>query len=127
MKPTREELAIAGVCICHTTSGFHVQKYVTPKFQFAIDGIHVSTFDEADNAAEEMWEQINNHKEQWNAIMRYNRGLGVEMKELGVFDATTEEEANQKAEAFAEKLIATDKRFHLTKIIHIKVRPIMAG
>lgn len=126
MKPTQEELALAGVIIYHTASGFRVDKYNTPRFPFVIDGIYEQTFDEALKAAEKMWKQAHDHKpsRRWSAIMRYNRGLGIEMKELDAVDARTEEEARQKAEASAELLIVTDERFHGAKVIHIKVRPL---
>jgi len=54
----------------------------------------------------------------WSAIVRFNRGLGIEYKNLPDIQANSHEEATQKAEIEAQKMLKEPKLI----ILEIKVR-----
>jgi hypothetical protein len=71
-----------------------------------------ASFEEALKASNDF---LNMQKE-WQTIIRYNKGLGIEYKNLPVIFASTKEDAKVIAEQEAEKILGNS-------IIEVKVKP----
>jgi|SRR5262252_10022460 len=59
----------------------------------------------------------------WSVMMRYNRGLGPEMRSLDYIDACTHAEAQALAQRLAEEHCRTQPGMEKAKIIEVKTNP----
>ena len=108
-----EQLALNGLIIYADESGsFILEKKETNINKKKKEKKEFATFDSAYNDALEFIKQV----DEWKAIIRYNRGLGVEYKSIDIFYASSKEEAKEIALKEAEKLLGD-------YIIEVKIQP----
>jgi hypothetical protein len=109
-----DELSKNGFIIYPKNTLFALQKVSTPDNPEKFDEKIFSSYPEALNFA-----QIFLKKEfsNYTAIVRYNRKLGVEYKNLPLIFAKNQEDAEKKANFFAKELVGEQH------IIEIRVRP----
>jgi hypothetical protein len=77
-----------------------VEKKATPLNKKRVDRTVFYTIEDSLKFIEEF---IN--KKEWKAIVRYNRGLGIEYKNLGVFEADSIIQAKETAKKNAESIL----------------------
>jgi hypothetical protein len=111
-----KDLLLNGYMIYSVGEKFAVKKEFVPMNQSVFPETFYDSYEEAFLAAKKM---LNTPKILiWTAIMRYNRGLGIEYRNLPNIQATTKEEAEIIAKKIAEETINDDK----TEILEIKLR-----
>lgn len=114
------KLVANGFLICPAGEKFLVRKVAVPENPSVLADIECETYDEAVATAQHILQVAKPTVQQtFTAIVRYNRGLGIEYRNLPVIHATTLEEAQTAAARMAEKLLGGPK----VVIQEIRVRP----
>lgn len=113
------ELMVNGFMIYPVGEKFVLKKESVPKNQDKIPETLYENYDEAINAAKEMI--CDSKIFIWTATVRYNRGLGIEYKNLNEISAKTKEEAEQIALELAEKTILDNKLQVYEARVRIKI------
>jgi len=109
-----DELIKNGFIIYPKDASFGMQKVSTPSNSEKLDEKIFPSYQEAmDFAKSFMKRELHN----FTAIVRYNRKLGVEYKNLPLIEAKDIEIAKQKANLLAQELVGEQH------IIEIRVRP----
>lgn len=104
MNEILRDLLLNGFMIYPSNGKFMVKKESVPTNTLVIQESAYDTYDLAVEAAEKM---LHTPLELgWTVIARYNRGLGIEYKNLPDVRATTKQEAKELAEKLAEQLLA---------------------
>ena len=109
----QEVFSLNGIIIYANMHGkFILEKISTQKNDSFQDKLEYKSFDDATAAG---WLLVNRQKE-WQAIVRYDRGLGIEYKNIFSIFALTKEEAKIIALNNAEKILKD------STIIEVKLR-----
>jgi len=109
-----DDLMLNGFVIYPKDDLFCLQKISTPNNPQKINEKVFPNYEAALNFAKSFMQKgLTNY----TAVVRYNRGLGVEYKNLSLIEATNIEEAEAKA------LIAAQDNIQEQHIIGIRVRP----
>lgn len=112
------ELMLNGFLIYAKNGKFFVKKESVPTNKKNIEEIEYDNYEDAINSAVEILK--NPGKIFWSAIARYNRGLGIEYKNLPDFEAETFEKANCLAEEIAKKILGGPRTIISEVKVHIK-------
>lgn len=109
-----KELTLNGFVIYPSDNKFVLQKISTPNNSLILEPKEFESYEKALEFTKTL-----NKKEfsNFSAIARYNRGLGVEYKNLPLIEAKNIDEAREKAQALASQII------NESHIIEIRVRP----
>jgi len=111
------DLLLNGFMIFPSNGKFVVKKESVPSSQFQIEPMERSSYAEAVELALELLRKpVENY---WIVTVRYNRGLGIEYKNLNDVLASNYDDALQKAEIVAENHFKKQK----VMISGVKVRP----
>lgn len=111
------DLMINGFVVYPKDDKFILEKISVPSFMKFITPQPFDTFEQALEFASEILQKHLSGVKQFNVIVRYDRGLGIEFKNLPNIDAKTIEEAQIVAQKHAEETL---KGY----IIHeIRIRP----
>jgi predicted RNase H-like HicB family nuclease len=112
------DLMLNGFVIYPKEDKFFLEKIAVPTFPAIITAQAFDTYEQALNYAADVLQE---HKEktlrEYSTIVRYNRGLGIEYKNLPVIYAANIEEGKIQAQHLAEKILRG------AKILEIRVRP----
>ena len=100
MSDELRDLLLNGFMIYPSNGKFIVKKECVPSSQFQIEPQECNTYGEAIEAALQILRTPKLLS--WTVIARYNRGLGIEYKNLDDVFAPTKEEAQNLAENQAE-------------------------
>lgn len=111
------DLLLNGFMIYPSAGKFIVKKESVPASQFQIEAHECSSYADAVNLALELLRRP--LESCWIITVRYNRGLGIEYKNLTDVFASSYEDAVQKAEIIAENHFKKQK----VVISGVKVRP----
>lgn len=111
-----QELMLNGFVVYAKEDKFFLEKIAVPIFNVTITPQIFDNYDQAIAAAYSLLEQQAKIRE-FTATVRYNRGLGIEYKELPIIYAENIIEANKKAQILAEQFLLN------ANIIEIRVRP----
>jgi hypothetical protein len=117
MNDIMRNLILNGFAIYSVDEKFAVKKQAVSSNNLVLEESTYPDYDSALNAALEFLEK--SPMEEWIGIVRYNRGLGIEYKNLNVILASTQEKALQIAKNLAYELF-DDPKF---EIIEVKVKP----
>lgn len=117
MSDVLRDLLLNGFMIYPHNGKFIVKKGAVPANQTVINEQEFDSYDVAVEAAVEMLRTP--QAIEWTAIARYNRGLGIEYRNLPDVRATTAEEAQSLADQQAEKLLGGPQ----VEINEVRVRP----
>lgn len=116
MSEDLKNIMLSGFTIFPSNGKFRVKKQAVPESNFSLDDQEFNSYDDAIEFA------INSLKKprisMWSGIVRYNRGLGIEYRNLYFIQAESYETAMQKAQE------QVDIIFYKQKVIvsEIKVR-----
>ncbi len=117
MNDLMRNLVLNGFVIYPIDEKFAIKKQAVPSNNLVLEESTYPDYDSALNAAVEFLENLSS--KEWIGIVRYNRGLGVEYKNLNAILASTHEKALQIAKKLADELL-DDTKFD---IIEVKVKP----
>ncbi len=109
-----KELTFNGFVIYPLINKFILQKINTPNNSLILEP---KEFESYEKAVEFVKTLMKKEFSNFNAIARYNRGLGIEYKNLPLIEAKNIDEAREKAQVLGHQLIGE------SYIIEIKVRP----
>jgi hypothetical protein len=112
------ELMLNGFMIYAKNGKFFVKKESVPTNKKIIEEIEYDNYEDAIGSAVEILKKPG--KIFWSAIARYNRGLGIEYKNLPDFEAETFEKAICLAEEIAKKTIGGPRTVISEVKVHIK-------
>lgn len=106
MSDSLQMLLLNGFMIYPSNGKFIVRKESVPESCYVLESQEFNTYTEAIDYAILILKQP--RKQIWGVLMRYNRGLGIEYKNLSdVFAATKDEAlkiANEEVEVMAKKV-----------------------
>lgn len=108
-----EELIKKGFVIYPKGTEFALQKVSTP---FSPEKLEEKTFSSHQDAVDFAESFGQNKLRTFSGIVRYNRKLGIEYKNLPIIEANNMEEAHEKALLLAQKIVGEQY------IIEVKVR-----
>lgn len=99
-----------------------VEKLPLPDSSWRLEPVTCTNYEEAVCLASQMLQDKKNETPllEWTATVRYNRGLGVEYRNLQPIQASTAEEAKEKALCEAQKLLSGER---VLDIREVRVRP----
>lgn len=117
MNDLMKDLILNGFIIYPKDDKFAIRKQAVPSNNLALEESVYNDFDSAIDAASVFLQ--NSLMLEWVGIVRYNRGLGVEYKNLNTILASTHEKALQMAKNLADNLFDDPKY----EIIEVKVKP----
>lgn len=100
------ELILNGFIIFSENSKFIVKKSAVPNNPAVFKEIIFDSYSDAIKAASEMLRTPQTFR--WNSIVRYNRGLGIEYRNIPEVWAFTIEEAKISAERKATKILGEE-------------------
>jgi len=103
MNDILRDLLLNGFMIYPNNGKFVVKKEAIPANPAVIKESEYDTYDLAVEAAVNMLQTP--QMAEWGAIVRYNRGLGIEYKNLPDVRATSKEEATAMAEMLADTVL----------------------
>lgn len=109
-----DELTKNGFIIYPKDTSFAVQKVSTPNNPERLDEKVFSSYQEAVDFAKSF---VKRELYTFTAIVRFNRKLGIEYKNLPLIEAKDIESAKQKANLLAQELVGEQY------IIEVRVRP----
>lgn len=101
----QKEMAKSGIILYFENDKFILEKRLDPNKKKEFE-----SYEEAIKFANNFFEN-----KKWTAIIRYNRGLGIEYKNINKISAATAEEAREIATKEAEKILCD------SNIIEIKI------
>lgn len=116
MNDILRDLLLNGFMIYPDSNGkYMMRKEAVPSNQNIIEETQFDNYDLAVDAAASLIyaPKIKN----WTAIVRYNRGLGIEYRNLSDIQSTNKDDAQKIAENMAEKVLAADN----TIILEVRV------
>jgi hypothetical protein len=116
MNDTLRDLLLNGFMIYPGSGKFIVKKESVPSNPLKIEETIFDTYEAAIEAAEKMLNLV--PMLHWVGIVRYNRGLGIEYKNLPEIQSSSKEEAQKIAENLAETILGDGT----TVISEVKVR-----
>jgi hypothetical protein len=105
MDGLNKELTASGFIVYPHGSRFSMMKVATPVDDRVMEPLNFDTYEEAANKANELYVF---REYSFMAIARYNRGLGIEYKNIPEFSAATKEEAEKIAWEKAEALLGPE-------------------
>ncbi len=100
-----EKTNAAGFVIYPQGNRFTMMKVATPVDNRTLEPTHFDTYAQAEDR---VWELFLTKELRFTAIARYNRGLGIEYRNIAEFSANDPEEAQQAAEDKAYELLGED-------------------
>lgn len=100
-----KELTVAGFIVYPHGSNFVMMKVATPLDNRVLGPNHFDSYEQAAEKAQELYIQ---REFNFSAIVRYNRGLGIEYRNIREFSAFSREEAQKIAQNKAEELLGSD-------------------
>jgi hypothetical protein len=114
---TIQDLLMNGFMIYLNTNGkYTLKKVLVPINSLVVEEQEFIDYESAMNAAIQIFETP--QLIEWEVIVRYNQGLGIEYKNLPSISARDKEEAKKLAFDYAETVFSP-----LVQINEIKVRP----
>ncbi len=123
MENTLRDLITNGFIIRPSGTGqqWYVEKSAVMCCPNLADSVVCETYEEAISMAQKMLDSMSNKFFEFTAIIRYNRGLGVEYKNLPIIQAKSIDEARILAETEAINLLGE------VDIGEIRIRPVVKG
>jgi hypothetical protein len=117
MSDILRDLLLSGFMIFPRNGKFVVKKEAVPANQTVIKEKEFDSYDVAVEAAAEMLRQP--QAIEWASVARYNRGLGIEYRNLPLVRAASVEEAQALSEQLAERVLGGPG----VEIKEVRVRP----
>lgn len=116
MSEDLKNIMLSGFTIFPSNGKFRVKKQSVPESNFSLDDQEFNSYDDAIEFAINLLKKP--RISMWSGIVRYNRGLGIEYRNLYFIQAESYDIAMQKAQE------QVDIIFHKQKVIvsEIKVR-----
>lgn len=114
MDNTLKELTLNGFVIYPSDNKFILQKISMPNNAIVLPA---KEFESYEQAVEFVKTLIKKEFSNFSAIARYNRGLGIEFKNLPLIEARNIDEAREKAQVLGSQIVGE------SHIIEIRVRP----
>jgi hypothetical protein len=103
MNDILRDLLLNGFMIYPNNGKFVVKKEAVPTNPITFKESEYDSYDLAVEAAANMLQTP--QMAEWETIVRYNRGLGIEYRNLPDVRATSKDEAKSMAEGMAEKIL----------------------